>query len=133
MALDDAIGRRGGVIVFLSQVHPLFPTSLLQYVYGVTRIRFWPCMGWVAVGQAPGLFLYVYLGTLAQHGMRVMRGEAHPRAIEYVLWIGGFVLAVAVATGLGRVALRVMRESRAGALEEEETDKKKIAAGEISP
>ena len=40
VALDGAIERHGWKIIFLSQVHPLFPTSLLNYLYGVTRIRF---------------------------------------------------------------------------------------------
>ena len=65
-ALDAAIARDGWKIIFLSQVHPLFPSSLLNYLYGVTRIRFGTCMLWVAIGQAPGLFLYAYFGTMAQ-------------------------------------------------------------------
>ncbi len=43
-ALDEAIAREGWKIIFMSQVHPLFPTSLLNYMYGITRILFWPCM-----------------------------------------------------------------------------------------
>ena len=109
-ALDAAIRREGWKIVLLSQVHPLFPTSLLNYLYGVTRIRFWPCMLWIAVGQAPGLFLYAYLGTLAQLGIRLFRGETHPRTIEYVIWFGGLALTVSVTTALGRLALKLLAE-----------------------
>src|SRR5882724_4667619 len=82
-ALDAAIARDGWKIIFLSQVHPLFPSSLLNYLYGVTRIRFGTCMLWVALGQAPGLFLYAYLGTLTQLGLRLVRGETHPKPLEY--------------------------------------------------
>src|SRR6266480_2811058 len=39
-ALEPAVEREGWKIIFLSQLHPLFPTSLLNYVYGLTRIRF---------------------------------------------------------------------------------------------
>jgi len=109
-ALDAAIAREGWKIVCLSQVHPLFPTSLLNYLYGVTSIRFWPCMLWVAIGQAPGLFLYAYLGTLAQLGIRLARGQTHPRFIEYVIWLGGLALTVVVTTALGRLALRLLAE-----------------------
>lgn len=109
-ALDEAVAREGWKIIFLSQVHPLFPTSLLNYLYGITRMRFWPCMLWIAIGQAPGIFLYVYLGTLAQLGIKVFRGENHPHPVEYVVWIGGLVLTLAVALALGRVALRLMAD-----------------------
>ncbi|HWB60064.1 MAG TPA: TVP38/TMEM64 family protein [Chthoniobacteraceae bacterium] len=109
-ALDEAVTREGWKIIFLSQVHPLFPTSLLNYMYGITRIRFWPCMLWIAIGQTPGLFLYVYLGTLAQLGIKVVRGENHPQPIEYVVWISGLLVALAVAAALGRIALKLMAE-----------------------
>ncbi|MDD5350278.1 MAG: TVP38/TMEM64 family protein [Chthoniobacteraceae bacterium] len=109
-ALDAAIGRQGWKIIFLSQVHPLFPTSLLNYLYGVTRIRFWPCMAWIALGQLPGLFLYAYLGTLAQLGIKLVNGKTHPFLREYGVWFGGLFLTVAVTTALGRVALRLLAE-----------------------
>jgi len=109
--VDAAIARDGWKIIFLSQVHPLFPTSLLNYLYGVTRIRFRTCMLWVALGQAPGLFLYAYLGTLAQHGLRIWQGKSHPQTWEYLTWIGGLLLTLAVTTALARIALRVLAEA----------------------
>ncbi len=110
-ALDEAIAREGWKIIFLSQVHPLFPSSLLNYFYGITRIRFWPCMLWIAVGQTPGLFLYAYLGTLAQLGMRLARGQTHPRPVEYVVWIGGLIATFVATTLLARIALRLLAEA----------------------
>ena len=109
-ALDAAIARDGWKIIFLSQVHPLFPSSLLNYLYGITRIRFGSCMLWIAIGQAPGLFLYAYLGTLTQLGLRVLRGQSHPHPIEYVVWIGGLVVTIAATTALARIALRLLAE-----------------------
>jgi uncharacterized membrane protein YdjX (TVP38/TMEM64 family) len=111
-ALDRAIERHGWKIIFLTQVHPLFPTSLLNYLYGVSRIRFGTCMMWIALAQAPGLFLYAYLGTLTQHGLRLLKGQSDPRPLEYVIWIGGLILTVIVTAALGRVALRLLDESR---------------------
>ena len=63
-ALEPAVEREGWKIILLSQLHPLFPTSLLNYLYGLTRIRFRTCILWISIGQAPGLFLYAYLGRL---------------------------------------------------------------------
>ena len=112
VALDGAIARDGWKIIFLSQVHPLFPTSLLNYLYGVTRIRFWTCILWVALGQAPGLFLYAYLGTLGQLGLRLWRGQTHPQFTEYLIWGSGLGLTVLVTTVLGRMALRLLAEAQ---------------------
>src|SRR6184192_2160614 len=110
-ALEPAVKREGWKIILLSQLHPLFPTSLLNYLYGLTRIRFRTCMLWVAIGQAPGLFLYAYIGTLGQLGLNLVRGTSHPRAAEYVVWGGGLVLSIVVLLGLGRIALRVMQKA----------------------
>jgi uncharacterized membrane protein YdjX (TVP38/TMEM64 family) len=115
VALEPAVEREGWKIILLSQLHPLFPTSLLNYLYGLTRIRFRTCMLWVAIGQAPGLFLYSYLGTLGQLGLNLARGKTHPRAIEYLVWLGGFASAAIVLVLLGRIALRLLQEAERNA------------------
>lgn len=111
VALEPAVEREGWKIILLSQLHPLFPTSLLNYLYGLTRIRFRTCMLWVAIGQAPGLFLYSYLGTLGQLGLNLARGKTHPRAMEYLVWLGGFASAAIVLVLLGRIALRLLQQA----------------------
>ena len=111
VALEPAVEKEGWKIILLSQLHPLFPTSLLNYLYGLTQIRFRTCMLWVAIGQAPGLFLYSYLGTLGQLGLNLARGKTHPRAIEYLVWLGGFASAALVLVFLGRIALRLLQDA----------------------
>lgn len=110
-ALEPAVAREGWKIILLSQLHPLFPTSLLNYLYGLTKIRFRTCMLWVAIGQAPGLFLYAYLGTLGQLGLNLVRGKTHPRLIEYVVWGGGLITSIIVLVVIGRIALRLLQEA----------------------
>lgn len=111
VALEPAVEKEGWKIILLSQLHPLFPTSLLNYLYGLTRIRFRVCMLWVAIGQAPGLFLYSYLGTLGQLGLNLARGKSHPRAVEYLVWLGGFASAAIILILLGRIALRLLQQA----------------------
>lgn len=131
-ALEPAVEREGWKIILLSQLHPLFPTSLLNYLYGLTRIKFRTCMLWVAIGQAPGLFLYAYLGTLGQLGLNLARGKTHPRPIEYLFWGGGLVTAVIVLVLLGRIALRLLQEAEGSAREKAEVLKSRYApAGEV--
>ncbi|HSU86818.1 MAG TPA: VTT domain-containing protein [Chthoniobacterales bacterium] len=109
-ALEPAVEREGWKIILLSQLHPLFPTSLLNYLYGLTTIRFRTCILWVAIGQAPGLFLYAYIGTLGQLGLNLMRGKSHPRFVEYWVWGGGLLLSIVILVVLGRISLRLLLE-----------------------
>src|SRR2546423_14580765 len=109
--LRKAVKRDAWKIIFLTQLHPLFPTSLLNYLYGLTPIRFGPYMFWITVGRAPGLFLYTYLGTLGQFGLKVALGKTHPRVVEYWTWGGAFVITALLFILLTRVALNAVRES----------------------
>lgn len=108
--LEKAVARDAWKIIFLCQLHPLFPTSLLNYLFALTRIRFWPYMLWTAAGRAPGLFLYAYLGTLGQLGLNLARGRSHPRLVEYWTWGGAFAITVLLFILLTRMALRALRE-----------------------
>jgi uncharacterized membrane protein YdjX (TVP38/TMEM64 family) len=108
--LEKAVERDAWKIIFLSQLHPLFPTSLLNYLYGLTKIRFRLFMLWTTIGRAPGLFLYTYLGTLGQLGLNLARGKTHPRIVEYWTWGGAFVATALLFLVLTRAASKVMLE-----------------------
>ena len=130
-ALEPAVEREGWKIILLSQLHPLFPTSLLNYLYGLTSMRFRTCMLWVAIGQAPGLFLYAYIGTLSQLGLNLIRGRSHPRFVEYWLWGGGLVLSGVVLTLLGRVSLRLLKEAEEAAARVEKNRSEPTSRAEL--
>jgi len=110
-ALGPAVERESWKIILLSQLHPLFPTSLLNYVYGLTRIRFGSYMLWASIGRMPGLFFYAYIGTLGQLAVRVMRGKSYPRTVEYWIWGGAFITTVLFLVVLGRIARRAIQTS----------------------
>jgi uncharacterized membrane protein YdjX (TVP38/TMEM64 family) len=108
-ALGPAVERESWKIILLSQLHPLFPTSLLNYFYGLTRIRFSTYMLWASIGRMPGLFFYAYMGTLGQLAVRIMRGKSYPRTLEYWIWGGAFITTVLLLVVLGRVARRAIQ------------------------
>ena len=108
-ALGPAVERESWKIILLSQLHPLFPTSLLNYFYGLTRIRFSTYMLWGSIGRMPGLFFYAYMGTLGQLAVRIMRGKSYPRTLEYWIWGGAFITTVLLLVVLGRVARRAIQ------------------------
>jgi uncharacterized membrane protein YdjX (TVP38/TMEM64 family) len=117
-ALDLAIAREGWKIVFLTQLNPLSPTSLINYFYGATRMRFGQCMLWIAVGQIPGMFLYAYLGSMGRFSWKLWREGAGFREGAYWLWLAGLFLALALTIALARIALRLLDEAQTRALAE---------------
>jgi uncharacterized membrane protein YdjX (TVP38/TMEM64 family) len=121
-ALGPAVERESWKIILLSQLHPLFPTSLLNYLYGLTRIRFGAYMLWASIGRAPGLFLYVYVGTLGQMGLKLMRGRSQPRVNEYWTWGGAFVTTALLMLILGRTAYRAIQTSHAAVMPKSQAD-----------
>jgi hypothetical protein len=43
-------------------------------------------------------------------GLRLARGETHPRAYEYWVWGCGLLASLAILALMGRIALRVLRD-----------------------
>src|SRR5256884_4459363 len=128
-ALGPAVERESWKIILLSQLHPLFPTSLLNYFYGLTRIRFSTYMLWASIGRIPGLFLYAYVGTLGQLAVRIMQHKNYPRMIEYWIWGGVFVTTMLLLIVLGRVAYRAIQTSHASAPLGGETEENGVRRG----
>src|SRR5262252_5759082 len=121
-ALGPAVERESWKIILLSQLHPLFPISLLNYFYGLTRIRFGTYMFWSPIGRMPGIFFYAYIGTLGQLAVRIMRGKNYPRAVEYWIWGGAFMTTVSLLLVLGRVARRAIQTSSEPVADSPQTD-----------
>lgn len=111
--LESGVQREGWKFVFFSQLHPLFPTSLLNYLYGLTPIRPASCLLWIGLGQAPGLFLYAYIGTMAKRGLDVWKGDLFLSKADWLIWIVGFLIAGWILIILGRISLRILKDASA--------------------
>lgn len=57
--LDELTERHGAIIVALTRLVPLFPFNLLNYGFGLTRIRFWTYVIWSWICMLPGTILFV--------------------------------------------------------------------------
>jgi uncharacterized membrane protein YdjX (TVP38/TMEM64 family) len=105
------IAREGPKIVFLTQLNPLFPTSLFNYFYGVTSLGFRRTLLWIALGQAPGLFLYAYLGTLGLASLDALEGHLQGSTTELCLLIGGLVMTLGFSIWLVHAGHQALKES----------------------
>lgn len=108
-ALDRAIEDDGRRIVFLLRLSPLFPFNALNYLLGLTRIRF-PDYVVASAGMLPGSLLYVYYGKVAGDVVALAAGgEGVPRDAGYwVVLALGLLATAAVTTRVTRAARRAL-------------------------
>ena len=57
--LDTLVEKHGAVIVALTRLVPLFPFNLLNYGFGLTRVRFSTYVLWSWICMLPGTILFV--------------------------------------------------------------------------
>ena len=103
--MDDAIADGGWKIVGLLRLSPVVPFSALNYLLGLTRVRYVPAVlvSWIAM--LPGTLLYVYFGAIG----RDVAAGAQKEPFEWVLLATGLIATLAVTVVLTRAARRRMR------------------------
>ena len=112
-AIDRAVAAEGRKIVFLLRLSPVFPFTLLNYVLGLTRVRFADYVV-ASPGMIPGTLLYVYYGKLAGDVATLAAGAPAPRgAGHWTVLALGLAATVAVTTVVTRAAGRALREATA--------------------
>jgi uncharacterized membrane protein YdjX (TVP38/TMEM64 family) len=113
-AIDEAVGREGFKIVLLTRLSPVFPFNLLNYAFGLTRVRFrsYALASWL--GMLPGTVLYVYIGSAARSlADAAVGGGAQPAAQRIFFW-SGLVIAAAAAVLIVRIARGALRQAAGG-------------------
>ncbi len=103
-AMDEAVAREGWKIVLLTRLSPVFPFNVLNYAFGLTRVglRDYFLASWL--GMIPGMFLYVYLGSLAGDLASLGVGNRQRGLGEWLLYGLGLVATVVVTVFITRLA-----------------------------
>ena len=110
-AIDRAVEAEGTRMVILLRLTPLVPFTALNYLLGITHIR-WRDTLLAAPGMLPGTFLYVYYGHVIGDVTAVAAGARPPRSpAQYVLLAVGLVAAALVAWRVSRMAKRALKEA----------------------
>ncbi len=112
-AIDRALEDNAFTIVVLTRLALLIPYNILNYAYGLTRVRIGTYIVATGVGMLPAVLLYVYVGTLARDIGQILAGGGTPPAGRW--WIAGFALAAIIAATLviHRSASRVLEAEMA--------------------
>jgi uncharacterized membrane protein YdjX (TVP38/TMEM64 family) len=110
-AIDEAVARSGFKIVLLTRLSPVFPFTLLNYAFGLTRVRFrdYALASWI--GMMPGTVMYVYLGTTLRSLADVFAGRYQGGTAKTVFLIVGLLATVVVTVSITRVARRALKEA----------------------
>ena len=109
-ALDEAVNAQSFYIVFLTRFAIVLPFNVLNYAFGLTRVRAVTYVAATALGMLPAVLLYVYLGTLADDFGAILAGEVRPAGGAY--WIAAIaIVAVALVIWIvQRAAKRALRK-----------------------
>lgn len=104
-AVDDAISEGGWKVVAMLRLSPAIPFNVQNYLYGLTDIRFWPCVltSWIAM--LPGTFLYIYLGHLANTAV----SEQEKPVGQWILLGVGLLATIAVTVYITRLARQKLK------------------------
>lgn len=107
-AIDRAIADGGWKIVALLRLSPAIPFNMQNYLYGLTKVQFWPyaITSWIAM--MPGTFLYVYLG----HVTGAALGRERERSVaEWTATAVGLLATLVVTIYITKLARQKLNES----------------------
>lgn len=100
--LDGMTEKHGAIMVAITRLVPIFPFSLLNFGFGLTRVQFRTYLFWTWLCTLPGTILYVVGADAFTKGLE--KGE--------VPWplVGALVAAAVILTLLVRHARRILKE-----------------------
>jgi uncharacterized membrane protein YdjX (TVP38/TMEM64 family) len=114
-ALDEVVGEQGLKIVALTRLAPVLPFNVLNYAYGVTRVRFRDYALGTLVAMIPFTVAYVVLGSVLGMAAGVRGRDRESTPLEWGLFVAGLVATVVFSLWTARIAKRAMDQKLKGA------------------
>ncbi len=122
-AVDEAVAQEGWKIVGLTRLSPIFPFVVLNYAFGLTKVKFLDYFLASWIGMLPGTILYVYIGTVAKNLATAGGGGEEPggllRKVFLVVGLAATFGVTAYVTRIAQKALNSKLESTSVASEED--------------
>jgi uncharacterized membrane protein YdjX (TVP38/TMEM64 family) len=109
-AVDRAVQDHGFKIVLLTRLSPVFPFSVLNYLFSLTSVslRDYVLGSWI--GMMPGTVMYVYFGTAFKNIADVLSGNVEGGMAQKVLLGVGLVVTILVTVYVTRLARRAIQQ-----------------------
>ncbi|MCG8695906.1 MAG: TVP38/TMEM64 family protein [Minwuiales bacterium] len=112
-AIERQFARRGWRVVLLTRLIPFFPFKISNYFFGATSIRFSAFFFGTLFGIVPLTLTNVYLGSIAAD-LATLGVAGGPRSqAEWLIYGGGFVVAIGAAIYFARLARRALEKDAA--------------------
>jgi uncharacterized membrane protein YdjX (TVP38/TMEM64 family) len=105
-ALDRAIAREGGKIVFLIRLSPIFPFTYMNYAFGLTGVTAAAYSLATFLGIIPGTVAFVYLGYAAAGA-----ATGGNSTLRTILQIIGAIATLVVTIFVARLARNAIRRA----------------------
>lgn len=106
--LDAAVGEQGFKIVMLTRLSPVLPFNLLNYAFGLTKVRLRDFVLASWIGMFPGTVLIVSIGAAAKSLNDVIEGRSEATDSQKWLFGLGLVATVLVIVLMGRIAKKAL-------------------------
>lgn len=107
-AVDEAVAKEGWKIVLLTRLSPVLPFNLLNYTFGLTKVRLKHYFFASWLGMLPGTIMYVYIGSLAGDLAHLGRSGHTRSTTEWMLYAIGLLATVAVTIFITRLAKKAL-------------------------
>lgn len=114
-ALDAAVAEQGFKIVMLTRLSPVLPFNLLNYAFGLTKVRLrdYVLASWI--GMFPGTLLYVSIGSAAKSLSDIFAGRSEGGVAQKVMFGVGLVVTLIVTVLMARIAKKALADATANA------------------
>jgi uncharacterized membrane protein YdjX (TVP38/TMEM64 family) len=109
-SLERAVAEGGWRFVALTRLTPVFPYSLLNYAFGLTRVRWTSFAAGSFAGMFPGTLLLVILGSLTDFAAE--RSGQHASPLVNVVLVVGVIIALLATWVVTKVARRMLESHR---------------------
>jgi uncharacterized membrane protein YdjX (TVP38/TMEM64 family) len=109
-AVDQAVASEGWKMVGLIRLSPIFPFSLMNYAFGITRVslRDYVLASWI--GMLPGTVMYVYIGSLIGDLGNLGSTNRQKTLLEWTLYAVGLLATIVITFYVTRTARKALGE-----------------------
>ena len=106
LALDRAIAKEGGKIVFLVRLAPVFPFAFLNFAFGLTGVRLLTYVIATFFGIIPATLAFVYIAAATTNA-----ATAQLDSTRLAINVAGVIVAIIATLFVTRVATRAIRDA----------------------
>ncbi|PCJ52498.1 MAG: hypothetical protein COA70_12170 [Planctomycetota bacterium] len=119
-ALTTAVEKEGLKIITLVRLSPIFPFSIVNYAFGLTRAKLSHYVLGSFIGMLPGTLMYVYLGA-AVGDITKLASEGLGDTGAAGLWLkyGGLAATIVVTVFVTKAAKKALAEAAPDAVSAE--------------